>query len=789
MERIDNRARVLVAELDAEFRGARADLIGFRSAVAAEGIVRSRLAGRRRRATAADKMPYIAPVESNLRVSHERLLATVRRDQRLDMTDSSASIDTIISNYRLPDHPLYLIGVFARGVTVYSQQIRALNLIWALVQQGTLACKLQEDAPDPGKRASIAIIGGGFAGLTAAAALIKKGVHAEITIFEQRDALLPLQHGSDTRWLHPRIYDWPADDSESAVADLPVLNWTAARASDVAAQILLEWRDLINPKKDQLIVYCNAQHLQLHERGAGEPGLTIEWVGDKRNYDGSVDKFNASAGETKTFDHVIMAVGYGLEKENTLSYWRNDTLGQPSLAEPYRTYLVSGQGDGAMTEVLRLRISQYRQDRILDELIVPRPALYKAVKALQKKYPEPEPDMFAAFEALEQDQPDEFAELRKEMTRRLRRDTDVILHLHKHRFAELFADRALKIAFQNRLLIYLLYKCGGFVPTFTDIDEVAAMHGIPKNQIIRRHGTETDKNLQKLLSQTLQCEVKKHFGDGSPRPQSANIQWLGGYFGQPGSLEAAKTLGDGVRQEWRKEYLPGPTALAALSLCTAIAGLLVQDHKPDKRLRITLHRTRMVGDEPLLQQCCEYVGINIPRTKPAAARTFLTEKATIGLAYRCREIIRSAKGVSPKELRNAMEALDVNAASRKMSSEVSFLMAMPIVQPEIVGKFSGPSPVAAVLYIDSEEPNYFISEPRVKDLAAMVTVFAQDTLSFGHVEFRRIRNRSAGKLGEIVADKAAIPPNVMGALEIISGAPRTSKKFQLNFDYVDFVPA
>ena len=61
-------------------------------------------------------------------------------------------------------------------------------------------------------------------------------------------------------------------------------------------------------------------------------------------------------------------------------------------------------------------------------------------------------------------------------------------------------------------------------------------------------------------------------------------------------------------RSWRKEYLPGPTALAALSLCTAIAGLLLRDHKPDKRLRVTLHRTRMVGEEPLLQQCCEYVG-------------------------------------------------------------------------------------------------------------------------------------------------------------------------------------
>ena len=45
LERIDNRARVLAAGLEAKFRGARADVVGFGSSVAAEGIVRSRLAG------------------------------------------------------------------------------------------------------------------------------------------------------------------------------------------------------------------------------------------------------------------------------------------------------------------------------------------------------------------------------------------------------------------------------------------------------------------------------------------------------------------------------------------------------------------------------------------------------------------------------------------------------------------------------------------------------------------------------------------------------------------------
>src|SRR5579872_6250449 len=45
LERIDGRARVVATGLEAQFSTARADAVGFGAAVAAQGIVRSRLAG------------------------------------------------------------------------------------------------------------------------------------------------------------------------------------------------------------------------------------------------------------------------------------------------------------------------------------------------------------------------------------------------------------------------------------------------------------------------------------------------------------------------------------------------------------------------------------------------------------------------------------------------------------------------------------------------------------------------------------------------------------------------
>ena len=45
MDRIEGHARLLASELEGYARGARDDILGFRSAVALEGMVRARLAG------------------------------------------------------------------------------------------------------------------------------------------------------------------------------------------------------------------------------------------------------------------------------------------------------------------------------------------------------------------------------------------------------------------------------------------------------------------------------------------------------------------------------------------------------------------------------------------------------------------------------------------------------------------------------------------------------------------------------------------------------------------------
>jgi len=127
--------------------------------------------------------------------------------------------DRVLTQASVPGCPsVFVVGYGASQVTVYSQQVRALNLIWALSQQAALTNQ------------SIVIVGGGVAGVTAAAGAMLHG--ARVTLLERHDELLHLQRGCHTRYLHPRIYEWPHKNARRASAQLPILNWSVGTARE-----------------------------------------------------------------------------------------------------------------------------------------------------------------------------------------------------------------------------------------------------------------------------------------------------------------------------------------------------------------------------------------------------------------------------------------------------------------------------------------------------------------------------------------------------------------------------
>jgi hypothetical protein len=691
----------------------------------------------------------------------------------------------MVAAHRLSDKPpLYLIGSFDKRVTVLAQQTRALNLAWAMVETGIAPTRTS-------KTSRIAIVGAGFAGLTFAAGLLRKGAAAAIDVFEQRDSLLPLQQGSDTRWLHPHIYDWPTEGSEAAAAMLPVLNWTAARSSDVVVQVLSEWAK-VAADQDHLRLFCNARHLQITQSSLNERQARIEWVGEERHpTDGRTRGEGAAQGMSDVYDAVILSVGFGLEAGQP-SYWRNETLGQPSLEEARRTYLLSGQGDGAMIDLLRIRISQFRQDRILDELFVGRDSLLEQLRELRKEFLRDETGLFEKFEALacsssafKQD----MAAVISELSHRLRRDTDVVLQLLVRNVAELLEPAHSRMSFQNALLVYLLYRCGGFSPTTESDRAVRARFGIPRDLVVQRHGVKPLDQLGKLLPRDVHEKIaqRREIDPDSYGVQPARSSWPGGYFGYEGTeADANKTRND-ARRRWRKEYLPGPTALLATTMCGSIAGAIARMRPDAKNFRITLHRTLSLNGDDLLQQACDYVGKGLLEASATAGRTIDASALTIGAAYKTRKIVRTPRGIALPRIKAGMERLRLGSVARKMLRDVSFVFAMPVIQPD--HSHYAPGPVAAVLYLDSRDVGFWLDDTEIAELAMIVEGAVSAIDDAERAALGRVRNFAPGRVCHTVANVAASDTGT-DALEIVNAVkpPSTKDEFVLNYDHTDLAP-
>ncbi|MFN7922295.1 MAG: FAD-dependent oxidoreductase [Bryobacteraceae bacterium] len=236
----------------------------------------------------------------------------------------------------LPDNPdVYVLGVHARRVTFYSQQCRAINLVDALEyhsNRGPLAGK------------SVAVIGAGAAGVTAAARLLE--YEAKVTVFEKAPGPLSIQGNSRHRYLHPTIYDWPfsAIDPAESDAKLPVMNWSAGTAAEVAASLEARFKAL------KPVEFLPSTKVAAVRQAAGR--VSVEWKKGPRD-----------------FDLVLIAAGFGLEPEGQKqnSYWEGDPVDYAARDNP--SILILGYGDGALTDLMRACVLKFDHERFLQEII------------------------------------------------------------------------------------------------------------------------------------------------------------------------------------------------------------------------------------------------------------------------------------------------------------------------------------------------------------------------------------------------------------------------------------
>jgi hypothetical protein len=424
---------------------------------------------------------------------------------------------------------VYILGCFAKRVTLYSQQVRAFNLVYGLHATGALK-----------GRPSAAVIGAGAAGMTAAAALAYRNY--DVTLLEEAQGVMRLQFNSHNRWVHPHIYDWPDLEYEDDRAYLPILSWKADFAANVASLIEEGWKSIQQSRGIKTLF--SVEDIQLSRR-RGSSGYKLSW------------KDESGRSEERNVDLLILAVGFGLESEKppSVSYWSGDTVDDGRIREGER-WLISGFGDGALTDLMRSCIDSFRHRKIvgLFETFDGRTGLVNDLLELHADPSLSNEDLSRKFHALS------IGNLQERLKPHLRkRGPEVFL---TGRSPHLYGRGS---SILNRLIVLVLARLGAFtfLPGPSGVVTPAGQKfkvelGYPAcvkefDRVIFRHGTE--ERIRKFARQLMTegaCEELEEAWKGVLPESDLSRQrlWSPGFFGPEGlAEETIKRVEDQVSKD------------------------------------------------------------------------------------------------------------------------------------------------------------------------------------------------------------------------------------------------
>lgn len=263
--------------------------------------------------------------------------------------------------------PLFDLCTKLNTISVRDQMTRALLLAERLPEW--LREQLGVDHQEP-----VLVVGGGACGMTAAVSLAWQGLKVEVA--ERDGHLFHLQRNCTSRWLDPTQYDWPLDTWRAQRFPLrrahhrTPFGWNANAAQQVARkwgqQLSRHWRQGLRTNLRIRKLEAGLRHRYIKARRL----LRVQFNNPRTGF----------AVGRKNYGAVVWAFGHGEERCSLanspqfrgLPFWHTDRLEEDNCGLATKadegTVLISGSGDGALQDFLRVVTRRRSVRAIYDEL-------------------------------------------------------------------------------------------------------------------------------------------------------------------------------------------------------------------------------------------------------------------------------------------------------------------------------------------------------------------------------------------------------------------------------------
>jgi hypothetical protein len=497
-----------------------------------------------------------------------------------------------------------------------------------------------------------------------------------------------------------------ATESESRLARLPMLDWAASAAGQVAAEIQSQFFDLIEEKRGALRCVLEVADFRISRPR---------------------DDFYEFYYRTRTGQDIvpcaaiIYAPGFGIEVGENAPYWRNDQLGQTELGftggRKVR-YVVSGVGDGGLIDVFRLTIHDFRHERIFSEMFGPADSpLLSRLRTLRTAATPETGWLYDQFRSIETEQKAAIANAIARLKSRQRSDTEVTLNGPDESLRQsLTLDR---VSLSNALLAFCLFRINAISyeagtldttdPRSPRLRGADAANAPPPwlidVKLIVRHGTDRERALRDVGCETAIDFMKKQKNVRDSGQPIFPAGWWGRYT-------APADAANDDRPPVPVEFVPPALMTHATTFVSTLGSILQflidsksRDGTGDRQFRVTLHRLVRFDGREVFQQITPYAGR--VATKAGFGRFFPVEGGIVGLACRTGSLVVARK-TDAKTFDKIWQLTNlVKSGAKPVKPYVDSIFACPFFAPETEGE---PHHVSLVLFVDSAEASFFDSQ-------------------------------------------------------------------------------